>query len=154
MSMFVKVKLTHPDAKLPSQKIGDVGWDLTSVESGNIPAGKVTSVSTGVVLAESPFTTDIHKSVIIKVEGRSGLAFRHAVFPVGGIIDPGYRGEISVMLYNGGDKDYRFEKGDRIAQLVIYDVHAKTSSNKTQFLEVDTVHPSHRGDKGFGSSGR
>ena len=154
MSLFVKVKLTHPDAVLPSQKVGDVGWDLTSVEDAVVPSGKVKSVKTGVVLAETPWAADIHKSILLKVEGRSGLAFRHAIFPVGGIVDPSYRGEISVMLYNGGDEDYQVKKGDRIAQIVIYEVHTNTTSSKTSFIAVDNIRTSHRGDKGFGSSGR
>ena len=69
MSLFVKVKLTHPDAVLPSQKVGDVGWDLSSVEDAIVTAGKVKSVKTGVVLAETPWASDIHKSILLKVEG-------------------------------------------------------------------------------------
>ena len=154
MSIHIKVKKTHPDAVIPKQKVGDVGWDLTSVEGGTIQPGKVAVVPTGLMLAENPFANDIHRQVLLKVEGRSGLASKHCVFPVGGIIDPSYRGEMGVMLYNGGDTPYEFKKGDRVAQIVLYEVHAKTTTSKTSFIEVDTVRSSDRGNKGFGSSGR
>ena len=154
MSLYIKVKKTHPDAVIPDQKIGDVGWDLTSVEDGIIQPGKVAIAPTGLMLAENPFANDIHRQVLLKIEGRSGLASKHCVFPVGGIIDPSYRGEMGVMLYNGGDTPYEFKKGDRVAQIVLYEVHAKTTTSKTSFIEVDAVRSSKRGSKGFGSSGR
>ena len=154
MSLYIKVKKTHPDAVIPDQKIGDVGWDLTSVEDGIIQPGKVAIAPTGLMLAEKPYANDIHCQILLKIEGRSGLASKHCVFPVGGIIDPSYRGEMGVMLYNGGDAPYEFKKGDRVAQIVLYEVHAKTTTSKTSFIEVDTVRSSKRGSKGFGSSGR
>ena len=154
MSTFIKVKRVHSDAVLPNQDAGDVGWDLSTVESGFIPPGQVRVAPTGWILAENPYDDDPHKKILLKIEGRSGLAMNHAVFPVGGIIDPTYRGEIGVMLYNGGERPYQFEKGDRVAQIVIYSVHGKSLSSKTAFIESDIVFPSERGDKGFGSSGR
>jgi dUTP pyrophosphatase len=154
LSLYIKVKKTHPDAVIPRQKVGDVGWDLTAVEDGTIQPGKVAVAPTGLILAENPFANDIHSQILLKIEGRSGLASKHCVFPVGGIIDPSYRGEMGVMLYNGGDTPYEFKKGDRVAQIVVYEVHAKTMSNKTCFMEADTVRTSERGSKGFGSSGR
>ena len=154
MSIFINVKRSHSDAVLPSQDAGDVGWDLSAVESGFIPPGQVQIIPTGWILAENPYDDDPHKKILIKIEGRSGLAMKHAVFPVGGIIDPSYRGEIGVMLYNGGEQPYQFEKGDRVAQIVIYSVHGKSLRNKTAFIETEVVRPTERGDKGFGSSGR
>ena len=154
MSTFIKVKRVHPDAVLPSQDSGDVGWDLSAIEGGFIPTGQVRIVPTGWILGENPYDDDPHKKILLKIEGRSGLAMKHSVFPVGGIIDPSYRGEIGVMLYNGGERPYQFEKGDRVAQIVIYSVHGKSLSSKTAFIESDAVFPSERGDKGFGSSGR
>ena len=154
MSLYIKVKKTHPDAVIPDQKVGDVGWDLTTVEDGVIQPGKVTVAPTGLMLAERPIANDIYNQILLKIEARSGLASKHCVFPVGGIIDPSYRGEMGVMLYNGGDTPYEFKKGDRVAQIVVYEVHAKTMSNKTRFMEADTVRTSDRGSKGFGSSGR
>jgi dUTP pyrophosphatase len=154
LTTYIKVKKTHPDAVIPTQKIGDVGWDLTAVEGGFIPPNQVRVIPTGLVLAERPYAADTHKQVLLKIEGRSGIALKHSVFPVGGIIDPSYRGEIGVMLFNGGTHPYSFQKGNRVAQIVIYETSAKTMSSKTSFIETDDVRSSVRGGKGFGSSGR
>ncbi len=82
---------------------------------------------------------------------RSGLAARHGVTLVNapGLIDAGYRGEISVLLLNT-DRDASFEVaiGDRIAQLVITRIEAP------DLVEVDELPSSTRAEGGFGSSGR
>jgi len=86
----------------------------------------------------------------MKVEGRSGLSVK-GVFPVGGIIDPTYRGEIGIVLANVSGKDYKIAQGDRIAQLVVYVVNTSFSLN---MVEVDAITPNYeRGEQGFGSSG-
>jgi dUTP pyrophosphatase len=82
------------------------------------------------------------------------MALNHSVFPIGGIIDPYYRGEVCPILYNGGKENYSVSAGDRTAQIVIYAVHAKTQSSTTSFMEVNIVRSSKRADKGFGSSGK
>ena len=60
----------------------------------------------------------------VKVEGRSGLGFKHGIIPHPGIIDQGYRGDAGVKLYNNTDKDYEVKAGDRIAQFVVYKNYA------------------------------
>ena len=154
MSCDIKVKKTHPAAVIPTQNSGDVGWDLYAVENCVIPPGESRQINTGLNLAETPYDDDIYKAILLKIEGRSGLALRHSVFPVGGIVDPYYRGEICPILYNGGKDDYSVSAGDRVAQIVIYPVHAKTGHSSTSFLEVNIIRPSKRADKGFGSSGK
>lgn len=154
MSLNIKVKKAHPSAVIPTQNHGDVGWDLYAVENCIIPPGESRQIKTGLVLAETPYDNDIHKAILLKIEGRSGLALKHSVFPVGGIVDPYYRGEICPILYNGGKEDYSVSTGDRVAQIVVYAVHAKTLASTTSFMEVDIVRPSKRSDKGFGSSGK
>ena len=64
-----------------------------------------------------------------------------------GTIDPGYRGEIRVIMFNLGRADYKIEKGDRIAQLVVAKYEA------IEWEESD-LSDSERGSGGFGSSGR
>ena len=154
MSCFIKVKKSHPLAVIPTQSIGDVGWDLYAVEECTIPAGETRQVKTGLILADTPIEDDIHKSILIKIEGRSGLALNHSIFPIGGIIDPHYRGEICAILHNGGRNDYNVASGDRIAQIVLYTVHAHTSSSRTSFVEASEVNSTERCQKGFGSSGK
>lgn len=81
---------------------------------------------------------------------RSGLAARHGIGIVNapGLIDAGYRGEIKVLLVNHGDEPVSLEAGERIAQLVIVPVAL------ADFVAVDELPESVRGDGGFGSTGR
>ncbi len=81
---------------------------------------------------------------------RSGLAARHGIGVVNGpgLLDAGYRGEIGVILINHGAEPFTVERGDRIAQLVVLPVVVQ------EFVEVDELPPSPRGDGGFGSTGR
>jgi len=80
---------------------------------------------------------------------RSGHASRHGVGVVNGpgLIDSGYRGEISVLLINHGDAVVSFARGDRIAQLTIVPVPS------VEWTEVESLDVTERGDGGFGSTG-
>lgn len=81
---------------------------------------------------------------------RSGIAARHGIGVVNGpgLLDAGYRGEINVILVNHGSEPFTINRGDRIAQLVVLPVVVQ------EFVEVDELPPSPRGDGGFGSTGR
>ena len=81
---------------------------------------------------------------------RSGLALKEGVTVLNadGVIDPGYRGEVGVILINHGDEEFKINKYDRIAQLIIH----KTFNIEWQ--EVDTLEDSNRSDGGFGHTGK
>lgn len=143
----------HEDAKCPTQNIGDVGWDLSCVYDAYIKPGKTLMISTGIKLGAVVYHPDIRIVPFFKIEGRSGMASR-GVFPLGGVIDPAYCGEIKVVLLNITNDIYELEKGDRIAQLVCYLTMARTDSAQMVWDEKEEVVETDRGDKGFGSSGR
>jgi dUTP pyrophosphatase len=84
------------------------------------------------------------------VHPRSGLAVKHGITVLNtpGTIDSGYRGEIQVILLNTSDQEFVFERGERIAQLVIQNYE------EAKFVEVDQLPGTERGEGGFGSSGR
>jgi dUTP pyrophosphatase len=84
-----------------------------------------------------------------QVRPRSGLALKHAITVPNSpaTIDPGYRGEIRVILLNLGASEYKIEKGDRIAQLII-------AKYEPVEWEEGELNESVRGAGGFGSSGR
>lgn len=148
----IKLKRIHPDAVLPTPATEyDVGYDVTSVEDIVIAPGRTALVHTGLCLADDPYIDTDDLRVFIKVEGRSGLALR-GVWPVGGIIDPTYRGEMCVILYNSTNRPYEVSSGDRIAQFVTYVVPVVDPSVNV-FAWTDDVGTSTRGDAGFGSSG-
>ena len=146
----VEFKLTHPCAKLPKPgREGDVGFDIVSPTREVLLAGKTTLIDSGLVLANMP--VHIQKTnIFLKVEGRSGLSVK-GIFPVGGIIDPTYRGNIGIVLHNSSDQDYVIAPGDRIAQLVVYYISA---APQIKMKDTNEVVDSIRGTDGFGSSGK
>ena len=82
---------------------------------------------------------------------RSGLAIKHGISMVNapGVVDAGYRGEISVVLWNTDPHEsFMVRTGDRIAQMVI------TPHSHARSIPVDSLPGSHRGGGGFGSTGR
>jgi len=140
--MNVKFTKTHAEAVLPTKNHdSDTGMDVTCVEDFVIPANGSVVVGVGLKFAF------IEEGYWVKVEGRSGLGFKHGIMPHPGIIDQGYRGDAGIKLYNLTDKDYEGNAGDRIAQFVVYANHPVTV---TEGEVVDTD----RGASGFGSSGK
>lgn len=136
--------LVHRDAVLPTYaKDGDAGADLTSVAEVVLAPGERALVPTGVSLA-------LPRGWVGLVHPRSGLAARHGISVVNapGTVDSGYRGEILVNLVNLDPREpFAVRVGDRIAQLVLQEV------GEGEFLPVDSLPPSDRGDTGHGSSG-
>ena len=85
-----------------------------------------------------------------QIRPRSGLALKHSLMLTNspGTIDAGYRGEVGVIMYNAGEKDFEIKRGDRIAQMVI----AKLPEVK--LVEALELSESGRGTGGFGSTGK
>ena len=140
--MLLKFKKTRESSVLPGKNHkDDTGLDVTSIEDKVIPARGSAVVDVGLEYAH------IDPGFWIKIEGRSGLGFKHGILPHPGIIDSGYRGDAGVKLYNLTDKDYEVKSGDRIAQFVVYNNHDVDVSE-------GEIEESLRGEKGFGSSGK
>lgn len=132
---------------------GDAGADLRSNEELTIQPGKRALVGTGVHIA-------LEDGYAGLVYSRSGLAAKHGVFVLNapGLIDSGYRGEVKVVLFNSGDQEFRIEKYDRIAQLVIQqvehpEVETFTIDGFSRWCATSAAHESARGAGGFGSTG-
>lgn len=133
----------HPEAKLPIKSLPqDVGWDVSSVEDSIIHPKSSNIVKIGLKLAY------IDEGYWIKVESRSGLAFKHDVVAFQGVIDNQYRGEIGIKLFNFSDQKYIVNKGDRIAQLVVY------YENIDFGVGWGSATNTNRAEKGFGSTGK
>jgi dUTP pyrophosphatase len=138
----ITFKKTSHLAIIPSKNHSDdTGFDVYSVESIVIPARGSAVVSVGLTFSF------IEPGYWVRVEGRSGLGFKHGISPHPGIIDSGYRGDAGIKLYNNTDSDYKVTVGDRIAQLVVYKNYSVT-------CEEGEVVESERGAKGFGASGK
>ena len=101
------------------------------------------------------FDTGVHirlpKGTFGKIESKSGLNVSASVVSCGGVIDEGYVGSIAVKLYNFGHESYHFQRGDKIAQLVIMPYLAPEIEPVEDLRELGH---SDRGSAGFGSSGR
>jgi len=143
--MRIRIQKVHPDAKLPEYAHGpaeDAGMDLCAVEHAVLAPGVPRLVATGLTL-------EIPPGYEAQVRPRSGLALRHAIAMPNapGTIDPGYRGEIRVILLNLGREAYTIHAGDRIAQMIVARYEA------VEWLE-EKLADSARGEGGFGSSGR
>jgi dUTP pyrophosphatase len=157
MSENIYVMKNDDEAVLPKKSNDDdVGYDLYPLEDLHLLPGKTTLCRTGIVLAMHPPEMYIGHYFrvlpsFLKIEGRSGHANK-GVFPVGGIIDPGYRGEIKVVLFNSTNEIYDIPKGKAMAQLVLYYTGTSHGPNKIEFAETSVVSPSDRGVSGFGST--
>jgi len=142
----VPVRRLDPDLPLPAYaKPGDAGVDLRATESVTLlPGGGRALVPTGIAVA-------IPRGYAGFVQPRSGLALKHGVTCLNtpGLIDADYRGELKVLLVNTDPAEsFEIERGERIAQLVIQAVE------HVQFVEVDELDDTERGDGGFGHTGR
>lgn len=144
-TMKIRLKKLSPGAAAPSYAHGpgeDAGMDLRALETTLLEPSIPQAVPTGIAIQLPP-------GYEAQVRPRSGLALKHAITLPNSpaTIDPGYRGEIRVILLNLGKQPYAIEKGDRIAQLVI-------AKYETIEWEEGDLADSTRGVGGFGSSGR
>ena len=120
---------------------GAAGADLRASEALEIAAGSRAAVATGVRLEIPPGHVGL-------VWPRSGLAVRHGIDTLAGVIDSDYRGELKVVLVNHGDEPFRIAPGDRVAQLLVQRVEP------VRFTATEQVADTARGSGGFGSTGR
>jgi dUTP pyrophosphatase len=143
----LQVLITRLDADLPLPqyaKGGDAGADIYSRIDFTLAPGERTLVPTGIAIA-------LPDGYVALVHPRSGLAIKHGVTMVNapGTVDAAYRGELQCILINHDPKEsVTFKRGDRIAQLVFQKVE------RAEFVEVEHLPGSGRGDGGFGSTGR
>ncbi|HEX7359612.1 MAG TPA: dUTP diphosphatase [Bryobacteraceae bacterium] len=143
--MQLKIKKLHAAAHLPEYAHGpeeDAGLDLRSIEPVVLEPGVPRAVCTGLAF-------EIPKGYEVQIRPRSGLALKHAITLPNSpaTIDPGYRGEIRVIMLNLGKEPYEVHAGDRIAQMVLAKYEA------VEWLETELAE-SLRAAGGFGSSGR
>jgi dUTP pyrophosphatase len=120
---------------------GAAGADLRASEAVEIAPGGRVAVPTGVRLQIPPGHVGL-------VWPRSGLAVRHGIATLAGVIDSDYRGEVRVVLVNHGEEPFRVARGDRIAQLLVQPVE------RAAFTAVAAIDETERGGGGFGSTGR
>jgi dUTP pyrophosphatase len=143
MQILIKTQKLHPAAQAPRYAhvgpYGDLAADLHSVSVWQIQPGQTVAIPTGIALGLPPGYGAL-------VEDRSGMALR-GLTTLAGVIDPGYRGEIKVVLTNLASISHTIYAGDRIAQLRI------VQRIEAEFEVVDKLDETVRNLDGFGSTG-
>lgn len=142
-TLQIQFKKLVPSAKAPAQEtkdIPDAGWDLYTVERKRIPGNNKYAIRTGIAMA-------IPEGWYGQIKNRSGIAVNTPLMVDAGVIDPGYRGEIKIVLVNTSEMPWDVEAGTKIAQIIFEKIP------EVEFTEVTDLPPSDRGEKGFGSSG-
>ncbi|OGN96956.1 MAG: hypothetical protein A2Z77_00470 [Chloroflexi bacterium RBG_13_51_36] len=133
----LRVKLLHPNAKLPTRSFDSAGYDLYCLHSHHIKSWA--TIPLGIA-------TEIPHGYFGKILDRSGLAANFGLTVLGGVIDNDYRGEWKVILLNPGPP-ITVEKGSRVAQ-VVFMPYGDFSIN-----QVSELSDTYRGSSGFGSTG-
>jgi dUTP pyrophosphatase len=143
--MKIRINKLHSRALLPEYAHGpleDAGMDIRALDGALLEPNVPHAVPTGLAL-------EIPAGYEVQIRPRSGLALKHAITLPNSpaTIDPGYRGELKVILLNLGKAPYEVHAGDRIAQMVVARYEAVE-------WEEGELADSARGTDGFGSSGR
>ena len=145
MTEVLITRLPHADGlPLPARATpGSAGYDIASAEHGSLAPMERKLFRTGFAIA-------VPEGFECQIRPRSGLALRHGIsLPnTPATIDSDYRGELMIMLVNLGAEAFEVTRGMRIAQMVIARVEQAT------FRAVDQLPGTHRGEGGFGSTGR
>ena len=141
----IKIKMADGCADLFPAKAhhDDAAYDLRSRVETELPVGHSVLVPTGIFM-ELPVGYEA------QIRPRSGLALKSNIMLTNspGTIDAGYRGEVGIIVYNGGEAPFPVKRGDRIAQMVIAELA------DVELLAADELADSKRGAGGFGSTGK
>ena len=142
----VLIKKLNSKVKLPKYKTdGSSGMDLMAFleKPVSLMPQKSELISTGISIA-------IPDNTEVQIRPRSGLAAKNniSVLNTPGTIDSDYRGEIKVILFNHGNKEFIINNEDRIAQMILVPII------KATFEEVENLPETIRGEGGFGSTGK
>lgn len=137
------MKVQTEEGALPPEyaSAGAAGADLRANAAVTIPPGGRAVVPTGLHL-------EIPPGYVGLVWPRSGLAVRHGIDTLAGVIDSDYRGEVKVVLVNHGEEAFVVAPGERVAQLLLQKVERAT------FLDAPDLESTGRRSGGFGSTGR
>ncbi|OUM56556.1 hypothetical protein PIROE2DRAFT_18788 [Piromyces sp. E2] len=139
IKIYIK-KLTE-NAYIPKRETdGSAGMDLRSAYDEVIPPNTRKLVKTDIAIK-------IPKDCYGRIAPRSGLAIKHFIDLGGGVVDSDYRGNLGVIMFNFGEKEFVVKKGDRIAQLILERIYIP------EVVEVEELDETERGAGGFGSTG-
>ncbi len=140
--MKLKIKKIHPDAKIPKYAHhDDAGFDLCTIDSILVKKGERFPIPTGLIM-------EIPEGYVGLIWDKGGVSVKYGIKTIAGVVDSTYRGEILVAVMNLGGGDYIFEKGHKIAQMIIQ------KKETVEFEEVSEVTNTARGEGRLGSTGK
>jgi dUTP pyrophosphatase len=140
--MKLKIKKINTDAIIPQYAHkGDAGFDLFAIEDTTIKKNERIVVKTGIAM-------EIPTDYVGLIWDKSGVSVKAGIKTIAGVVDSTYRGEILVAVINLSDSDYKFEKGHKVAQMIIQ------KKETVEFEEVNELTETKRGEGGFGSTGK
>lgn len=140
--MEVQVQKLNPAAIMPTYAHDtDAGFDLYALEEVTLAPGEKASVGTGLAVG-------VPEGYVGLIWDKSGIAHKHGIKTLGGVIDSGYSGEVFVGVTNLGSEPYTFTAGHKVAQMLIQPII------QAELREVETVAAGTRGEGRFGSTGK
>lgn len=151
--MVFKARKTKENAVIPTKAYTDpLGYDFYTPEDISIAPGKSIVVNTGVQIKFDPLPELFASTFRIGgfLWSKSGLSTKQKIEVGAGVIDPDYRGDVCIHLYNHGEEPLYGAAGSKIAQLV--PMICPIAKDVVEVTEFDDV--TERGESGFGSSGK
>lgn len=140
--MKIKIKLLHEDAILPKYAHpDDAGMDLFAIEDTTFMPGEIKPVKSGIAV-------EIPKGHVGLIWDKSGIGVKEGLKVMGGVIDSGYRGEILIGMANISKKSYVFEKGHKVAQMLVQKIE------RPSVVLVNKLSETKRGHGALGSTGK
>lgn len=140
--MEIKLKRMHDDAKMPEfAHSSDVGMDVFSRLDYVLKPGERYNFLLG-------FALEFPEGYAGIMKDRSSMARKYGIHVMGGVYDPGFRGEYNVELINLGKEDQHIEKNQKVAQLVFFPIEIPI------LIKVNELNESSRGEGNFGSTGK
>ena len=137
MPLFVKRLV--PTSVLPKKSSnGSAGFDLSSSAQATIPAR-------GSVILRTGLSIKVPSGTYGRIAPRSGLAAKHSLDVGAGVVDPDFRGEVCIVMFNFSDEDYPVKEGERVAQLILekidHDADVVESEVSLEFFSAVRVCP-------------
>ena len=143
--MSVRFAKNHEDAITPTRgSSGAAGYDLYAMEEYEIEHGERVMIDTGIVV-------EVPEDHYGRIAPRSGLAAKHGIDVLAGVVDSDFRSSLRVIIINHCHNRFHVSKGDRIAQLVFEKILVPDELVEVSLEELTATE---RGEGGFGSTGR
>lgn len=135
------VQKLRDDATLPTRGSAEAaGLDLYAVGDHELRVNERKVIPTGIAIATP-------RGTYVRIAPRSGLALKHGIDVLAGVVDSDYRGQIGVVLINLGNESFKVNAGDRVAQAIVEVIRMP------EVVEVEDLDSTERGEAGYGSTG-